>query len=136
MSEQLDQATKTFREDSETLLTQALFHAEAFRVNRATKDLPDSTIYRVSLDANRRFNLQYLRYNHYLVTLYHSDPPGAQDLHNRRHLGYPESWLLKYDSHHARWKVEAWNRIDGNKGFHRAFQRIPERKTYKGYKFP
>jgi hypothetical protein len=121
MSKALDTETKRLSKECEALLQQVLFHAEAFRLKGATDQRPKSSPYRVSLGGNLRLTFNAPLTNRYLVTLYHSDPPGYEDFHNRRHLGYPESWVLLYDSHHARWKVVAWNRFDGNKGFHRKY---------------
>ena len=117
MSEQLDQKTQAYQTAIEKGLDVALRLAEQARIKAETDPCPNSGGFAGFADDNLSAVAYDLTPPYFVALLSQTGTSFFADPEDGRSLKNCQAWILKYDSHHARWKVEAWNTEIGNKAF-------------------
>lgn len=117
MSEALDQETARFSRNMEKLLEEVCRIAEATRLLGI-----DEPRFRGGEIANHSAGtlvvaVRELKPGYFLALFYDTTEVLTPDPLTRVGLKDCLAWILKYDSQHARWSVEAWNESIGNRSF-------------------
>ncbi|GAI60700.1 unnamed protein product [marine sediment metagenome] len=117
MSEVIDAETKSYRQTIDKLLT------EVYRIAEVTRVLGmDEPLFRGGESAWHSWDGvvvagRELKHGYFLVLAYNDTDGLNPDPFTRAGLKDCQAWILKYDSQHARWSVEAWNVEKGNRSF-------------------
>ncbi|GAJ15160.1 unnamed protein product [marine sediment metagenome] len=117
MSEALDQETDSYNERLSALLEVVFDVAEATRILGAEEPLFRGG----SLDRHSMSNYivsgQELKPGYFLVVAHDGVKGFTPDPFTRYGLKDCLAWILRYDSHHSRWSVEAWSVEKGDRSF-------------------
>ncbi|GAI65264.1 unnamed protein product [marine sediment metagenome] len=117
MSEARDQETLALSRELDTLIDVVYQVAEATRVLGMEEPLfRGGEIARHSVD-NLVLSGQELQPGYFLVLCYYKSQGFNPDPFTRYGLKDNQAWILKYDSHHAKWSEVAWNVEKGDRSF-------------------
>jgi hypothetical protein len=117
MSEQLDQEQQAYSQAIANALSVATQVAEATRILGMEEPLfRGGQIARHSLNG-LVFSCQELRRGYFLALCYSEVESPNPDPFTWYGLEGCLAWLLSYDSHHAKWKAEAFSECIGDKAF-------------------
>ncbi|GAI61463.1 unnamed protein product, partial [marine sediment metagenome] len=117
MSEQIDTETKSYSRLMDEVLNHVIYHAEDFRTQRLSGAMPKESSYLVTGDNQNFINLLPLKDNRYLALFYDIADIPDKPMNDKLLVKHSDAWILYYDSQHARWSSEAWNKQIGNKKF-------------------
>ena len=117
MSEQIDTRTSIYGQVMQQVLNHVLYHAEDFRTKRLSGEMPKESTYLVTGDNQGFINLMPLKKNRYLALCYDLSDLPDKPMNDKLLIKHSDAWILYYDSHYAKWSVEAWNKQTGNKKF-------------------
>ncbi|GAI59894.1 unnamed protein product [marine sediment metagenome] len=117
MSEALDQETESYCERLNALLEVVSEVAEAVRI--LGKEEPLFRGGRIERHSASNFIVagQELKPNYFLVISYDGTKVFTSDPFTRTGLKDCLAWILKYDSQHTRWSVEAFSVEKGDRSF-------------------
>ncbi|GAI70230.1 unnamed protein product [marine sediment metagenome] len=117
MSEQIDTESKSSDEAVKMLLNKAYHLAELGRVWAISYRTYPGGIMLVVYDDKLSYEVDYLNPDHLAVVFAPQSREGYVDLCTASDIKGCQAWIFKYDSHHGRWSIEAWNKEIGNKAF-------------------
>jgi hypothetical protein len=124
MSEHLDQATQYHQVANQEALNIVLQLTEKARIQSITKPLPKGGGFAAFADDNLSAFACDLKPPYFVAVLWHTGDKFLPDFEDGRSLKNCLAWILRYDSHHAKWSVEAWNKQQGNRSFSRLARRL------------
>ncbi|GAI77555.1 unnamed protein product [marine sediment metagenome] len=117
MSEQLDQEQQTYSIAVANALSVALDLAEQARIKVKTDPCPLGGGFAAFSDDNLSGFAYDLKSPYFVAVLWQTGDKFLPDPEDGRGLKNCQAWILKYESHHAKWSVEAYNAEIGNKSF-------------------
>jgi len=117
MSEALDQETQKMASQIQELLDSIMTAAESLRTKILAKEIDPRSGMRGELPGSLIVDVYALRDSRYLACLYNLDLLFHAVFNNNRILNCVDAVFLKYDSHHAKWSVEAFSFIDKHEKF-------------------
>jgi len=117
MSEALDQETNMWDLDATETLNEVIRHANQARIDKPKGRPLNGLFYCKPFRGNLAITIYPLQNNRYIAYLY--DHPNLHGEHfaGEQVIPHAEAWVLKYDSQHTRWSVEAWNTQIGAERF-------------------
>jgi hypothetical protein len=124
MSEALDQETQTHQTAIQKGLDVALRLAEQARIKVKTDPCPNGGGFAAFADDNLSAYAYDLKPPYFLALVWQTGTKFLPDPEDGRSLKNCQAWILKYDSHYAKWKVKAWNIQIGNKPFAKLARRL------------
>jgi len=98
--------------------------AEATRLQSMTEPIPRGEQIASYWDNNLMWESHYLKPSYFLTLFYDEAKAKNPDPYTERGLKHCLAWIFKYDSHHAKWEVEAWNAEIGNRSFSQLAHRL------------
>jgi len=117
MSEQLDQETQNFSRNLDKLLDVVCQVAETTRVLGMKEPLFRGGEFAHHSAGNLVVAGQELKPGYFLVLYYDNAEDLNPDPFTRAGLSNCLAWILKYDNHHSRWSIEAWNESISDRSF-------------------
>ncbi|GAI71750.1 unnamed protein product [marine sediment metagenome] len=117
MSEQIDTESKSSDEAVKTLLNKAYQLAELGRVWATSHFTYAGVIMLMELGSNLSYEVYYLNPDHLAVVFAPESRETMVDLCSASDIKGCQAWIFKYDSHHGRWSIEAWNKQIGDRAF-------------------
>ncbi|GAI71963.1 unnamed protein product [marine sediment metagenome] len=117
MSMELDQETKAQQPASQQSLGIALNLAEQARIKVKTDPCPLGGGFAAFSDDNLSGFAYDLKSPYFVAVLWQTGDKFLPDPEDGRGLKNCQACILKYESHHAKWSVEAYNAEIGNKSF-------------------
>ncbi|MBA7669526.1 hypothetical protein ES703_77657 [subsurface metagenome] len=117
MSEALDQETESYCERLHALLNVVFEVAEATRILGMEEPLFRGGEIASHLGRGLVAAVQELKTGYFLALFYDDTEVLNPDPFTRTGLKDCLAWIFKYDSHHSKWSVEAWNEETGDRSF-------------------
>ncbi len=117
MSEALDQETQNFNRNLDEVLDVVCQVAEATRVLGMEEPLFRGGEIARHLGRGLVAAVQELKAGYFLALFYDDTEVLNPDPFTRTGLKDCLAWILKYDSHHSKWSVEAWNEETSDRSF-------------------
>ncbi|MBA7575843.1 hypothetical protein ES708_17679 [subsurface metagenome] len=117
MSEALDQETQNFNRNLDEVLDVVCHVAEATRVLGMEEPLFRGGEFASHSTSNWVIAGQELKPGYFLVLCYDKAKTLNPDPFTRYGLKDCQAWILRYDSQHSHWSVEAWNIEKGDRSF-------------------
>ncbi|MBA7577417.1 hypothetical protein ES708_19269 [subsurface metagenome] len=99
------------------LVSKAYELAECGRLQTFTFHFHGGDIIIEDFDSILSYDVHYLKPDHYAVIIAPETRQLAVDSCTMEGLANCQAWIFKYDRHHAKWSVEAWNGSIGDKAF-------------------
>jgi len=121
MSEQLDQETKRHGDYLTQLLDIAIQVAEHDRTERLKGTIPNGESYVAIASGNLTFRIFDRYSNCYFIVADDLSHPNGDVIYLPKLLETAYAWILAYDSHQARWRVDSANIGKTSKHF---FERV------------
>jgi len=99
------------------LLAKAYQLAEDARLQLNYHRFDPGGIMVLDFDSNLKYEVDYLKPHHYVIIISPDSRQLAVDPCTMIGLVNCQAWIFKYDYHHAKWSIEAWNKNTGDKAF-------------------
>ncbi|MBA7576848.1 hypothetical protein ES708_18690 [subsurface metagenome] len=124
MAEVIDPETKTHDTHVCQLLTIALQVAEHDRTQRLKGTITEGRTTAAIVDDRLSMCILERHANTYVIAAYNSHRYDGKIIYLPDLLNHAHAWILRYDSHHAKWSVEASNFETSNAEFFRLVQQL------------
>ncbi|MBA7577364.1 hypothetical protein ES708_19215 [subsurface metagenome] len=98
--------------------------AEGTRLQGMTEPIPRGEQIAGYWDNNLMWESHYLKPSYFLALFYDKAKATNPDPYTERGLKDCQAWIFKYDSHHAKWSIEARNAEIGNRSFSQLAHRL------------
>ncbi|GAI73586.1 unnamed protein product, partial [marine sediment metagenome] len=90
---------------------------EQTRIQSMTEPIPRGFPVATYYDGDLNWESHYLKSGYFLALFYDETKTEDPDPYTEPGLKHCQAWIFKYDRHHAKWSVEAYNAEIGNKSF-------------------
>ncbi|GAI59173.1 unnamed protein product [marine sediment metagenome] len=111
------------------LVAKAYHFAETARLHTFTESYKPGNIMVLDFDSILSYHVHYLKRHHYAVIIAPETRQLGVNSCTMEGIKYCQAWIFQYDSHHAKWRVYAWNGNIGDK----AFSKLARNLLNEGY---